>query len=48
VATRAFHDYGVVHLAAQHSGTAGLAARYAAALFELADEAKQLDPSRRT
>jgi F-type H+-transporting ATPase subunit delta len=34
---------GVVHLAAQHTGTAGLAARYAAALFELADEAKQLD-----
>jgi F-type H+-transporting ATPase subunit delta len=30
-------------LAAQHTGTAGLAARYAAALFELADEAKQLD-----
>jgi F-type H+-transporting ATPase subunit delta len=30
-------------LAAQHSGTAGLAARYAAALFDLADEAKQLD-----
>jgi F-type H+-transporting ATPase subunit delta len=30
-------------LAAQHSGTAGLAARYAAALFERADEAKQLD-----
>jgi len=30
-------------LAAQHSGTAGLAARYAAALLELADEAKQLD-----
>jgi F-type H+-transporting ATPase subunit delta len=38
-----FIGYGVVHLAAQHSGTAGLAARYAAALFELADEAKQLD-----
>ena len=34
---------GVVHLAAQETGTAGLAARYAAALFELADEAKQLD-----
>jgi F-type H+-transporting ATPase subunit delta len=30
-------------LAAQDTGTAGLAARYAAALFELADEAKQLD-----
>ena len=30
-------------MAAQHSGTAGLAARYAAALLELADEAKQLD-----
>jgi len=30
-------------LAAQHSGTAGLAARYAAALLELADEAKQPD-----
>ena len=30
-------------MAAQHSGTAGLAARYAAALFDLADEAKQLD-----
>jgi F-type H+-transporting ATPase subunit delta len=43
VATRVFHGYGVFHLAAQHSGTAGLAARYAAALFELADEAKQLD-----
>jgi len=42
-ATRAFQGYGVVHLAAQHSGTAGLAARYAAALLELADEAKQLD-----
>jgi len=42
-ATRAFQGYGVFHLAAQHSGTAGLAARYAAALFELADEAKQLD-----
>jgi F-type H+-transporting ATPase subunit delta len=42
-ATRVFHGYGVFHLAAQHSGTAGLAARYAAALFELADEAKQLD-----
>jgi F-type H+-transporting ATPase subunit delta len=34
---------GVVHLAAQDTGTAGLAARYAAALFDLADEAKQLD-----
>ncbi len=34
---------GVVHLAAQETGTAGLAARYAAALFDLADEAKQLD-----
>lgn len=43
MATRVFHGYGVFHLAAQHSGTAGLAARYAAALFELADEAKQLD-----
>ena len=30
-------------MAAQESGTAGLAARYAAALFDLADEAKQLD-----
>jgi F-type H+-transporting ATPase subunit delta len=30
-------------LAAQDTGTAGLAARYAAALFELADEAKELD-----
>ena len=30
-------------MAAQETGTAGLAARYAAALFELADEAKQLD-----
>jgi F-type H+-transporting ATPase subunit delta len=30
-------------LAAQDTGTAGLAARYAAALFDLADEAKQLD-----
>ena len=30
-------------MAAQDTGTAGLAARYAAALFELADEAKQLD-----
>ena len=34
---------GVVHLAAQDTGTAGLAARYAAALFDLADETKQLD-----
>ena len=42
-ATRPFQGYGVVHLAAQDTGTAGLAARYAAALFELADEAKQLD-----
>jgi F-type H+-transporting ATPase subunit delta len=42
-ATRALQGYGVVHLAAQDTGTAGLAARYAAALFELADEAKQLD-----
>jgi F-type H+-transporting ATPase subunit delta len=30
-------------LAAQETGTAGLAARYAAALFELADESKQFD-----
>ncbi|MEA2781291.1 MAG: F-type H+-transporting ATPase subunit delta [Rhodospirillaceae bacterium] len=30
-------------MAAQDTGTAGLAARYAAALFDLADEAKQLD-----
>ena len=30
-------------MAAQETGTAGLAARYAAALFDLADEAKQLD-----
>lgn len=30
-------------MAAQDTGTAGLAARYAAALFELADEAKELD-----
>jgi F-type H+-transporting ATPase subunit delta len=35
--------HGVDHLAAQDTGTAGLAARYAAALFDLADEAKQLD-----
>lgn len=34
---------GVVHLAAQDTGSAGLAARYAAALFDLADESKQLD-----
>jgi len=30
-------------LAAQDTGTAGLAARYAAALFDLADEARELD-----
>jgi F-type H+-transporting ATPase subunit delta len=30
-------------LAAQDTGSAGLAARYAAALFDLADESKQLD-----
>ncbi len=30
-------------MAAHETGTAGLAARYAAALFDLADEAKQLD-----
>jgi F-type H+-transporting ATPase subunit delta len=30
-------------LAAHETGTAGLAARYAAALFDLADESKQLD-----
>ena len=30
-------------MAAQDTGTAGLAARYAAALFDLAEEAKQLD-----
>ena len=42
-ATGAFQGYGVVHLAAQDTGTAGLAARYAAALFDLADEANQLD-----
>jgi F-type H+-transporting ATPase subunit delta len=42
-ATGAFSGIGVVDLAAQETGTAGLAARYAAALFELADEAKQLD-----
>jgi F-type H+-transporting ATPase subunit delta len=41
--TGAFSGIGVDHLAAQESGTAGLAARYAAALFDLADEAKQLD-----
>jgi F-type H+-transporting ATPase subunit delta len=37
-----FKDRGL-HLAAQETGTAGLAARYAAALFDLADESKQLD-----
>jgi F-type H+-transporting ATPase subunit delta len=41
--TGAFSGIGVDHLAAQETGTAGLAARYAAALFDLADEAKQLD-----
>ena len=30
-------------MAAQDTGTAGLAARYAAALFDLADEARELD-----
>src|SRR5260370_7394835 len=34
---------GVVDVAGEHTGTAGLGARYAAGLFELADEAKQLD-----
>ena len=38
-----FQRIGVVHLAAQDTGTAGLAARYAAALFDLADEARELD-----
>src|SRR5262249_8041861 len=42
-ATGALSGIEVVHLAAQETGTAGLAARYAAALFDLADEAKQLD-----
>jgi F-type H+-transporting ATPase subunit delta len=41
--TGAFSGIGVDHLAAQETGTAGLAARYAAALFDLADEVKQLD-----
>ena len=41
--TGAFSGIGVDHLAAQETGTAGLAARYAAALFDLADEAKQLE-----
>jgi F-type H+-transporting ATPase subunit delta len=40
---RHFQGYGVDHLGAKDTGTAGLAARYAAALFDLADESKQLD-----
>ena len=40
---RLFEGYGVVHLAAHETGTAGLAARYAAALFDLADESRELD-----
>jgi len=40
---RRFQGHGVDQLAAQDTGTAGLAARYAAALFDLADEARQLD-----
>jgi F-type H+-transporting ATPase subunit delta len=42
-ATGVLQGYGVVHLAAQDTGTAGLAARYAAALFDLAEEGKALD-----
>jgi len=42
-ATGVLQGYGVVHLAAQDTGTAGLAARYAAALFDLAEEARALD-----
>jgi F-type H+-transporting ATPase subunit delta len=42
-ATGVLQGYGVDHLAAQDTGTAGLAARYAAALFDLAEEARALD-----